>query len=287
MHRPSAICCFRPAIGDFGLCSGPLRFRRAGPQPIRHFSFVTRHGALSLLALLLCWPALAQRAVDQRPSPLDPAQAKVEARVLVAELLAQKPDQNSTNSGQVRIRDREGKEIEIPARFEIISTPTNWLSIYEILPSAGRATGERLVVIHTDGQPNQYRLGEQTLAPGQTLVPFAGSDFWIADLGLQFLHWPEQRLLKREMRRSKACCVLESVNPQPSPSGYSRVVAWITAEAPHGIVHADAYDSRNQLLKLFDPVNLEKVNGDYQLAEIEMRNRQSGSHTWIKFDLTR
>jgi hypothetical protein len=207
--------------------------------------------------------------------------------LLVAELLAQKPDQNSTNTGQVRIRDRGGKEIEIPARFEILSTPTNWLSIYEILPSASRAAGEKLVVTHTDGQPNQYKLGERTLAPGETMVPFAGSDFWITDRGLDFLHWPRQRLLKKQMRHSKACSVLESSNPNPTAGAYSCVVSWITAEAPHGIVHADAYDSRNELVKEFDPVNLEKIRGDYQLAEMEMRHRKTGSHTWIKFDPTR
>ena len=113
--------------------------------------------------LLLC-PALSygQRSADQRPPPLDPAQAKAEAKVLVAELLAQRPDQNSTNAGQVRIRDRDGKETEIPARFEIVCTPTNWMSIYEALSSAGGPALERLVVVHTDAQPNQYRLTERS-----------------------------------------------------------------------------------------------------------------------------
>lgn len=269
----------------------------AGSRPS---AFGFQPAGLCLFLLLLGLPAVtcAQRQGDLRPPPLDPAQAKAEARALVAELLAQRPDQSTTNTGQVRIRDRDGKESEIPARFEIVCTPTNWLSIYETLDPAGGAGGEKLVVIHADNQPNQYRLiqrgdsavtnaSARELTPAQTMIPFAGSDFWVADLGLEFLHWPEQRLLRKEMRHSKFCYVLESITPNPAPGGYARVVSWVIIESPHGIVHADAYDARNELIKLFDPVNLEKVAGDYQLAEVEMRNRKTGSHTWIKFDVAR
>ena len=119
------------------------------------------------------------------------------------------------------------------------------------------------------------------------MIPFAGSDFWVADLGLEFLHWPHQRLLKKEMRHSKSCDVLESVNPAPVPGGYARVVSWIIIESPHGIVHADAYDAGGELLKRFDPTALEKVQGEYQLEEMEIRNRKTDTRTWIKFNLAR
>jgi hypothetical protein len=57
-------------------------------------------------------------------------------------------------------------------------------------------------------------------------------------------------------------------------------------EKPHGLVHADAYNAKGELMKLFDPTNLEKIQGEYQLEEMEVRNRKTGSHTWIKFNLT-
>jgi hypothetical protein len=268
------------------------RKERSGVRPF------SPHWALPFLLLSLgaSGGSYAQHQAEQRPPPLDPAQAKSEARALVADLLAQLPAQNSTNTGQVRIRERGGKERKLPARFEIVVTPTNWLSVYEALNPGGVPGGVRLVVTHADNQPNQYRLSERgaagttNLGPGelnpqQTMIPFADSDFWVADLGLEFLHWPEQRLLRKEMRHSKACCVLESANPQPAPGGYARVVSWIISESPHGIIHADAYDARNELIKQFDPVNLEKVGGAYQLEEVEMRNARTGSHTWLKFNL--
>jgi hypothetical protein len=307
MGLPFAICHW-PLANDFAICNWPLAMGylacvsraaclfRPRSFVIPHPSLVTRHASLSFLLLLLCLPAYAQRSADQRPPPLDPAQAKAEAKALVAKLLAQRPDQNTTNNGQVRIRDRDGKEMEIPARFEVVCTPTNWMSIYELLGSAGGPAKEKLTVVHAGAQPNQYRLTEMVgtgqtsastrqLAPSEIMVPFAGSDFWVADLGLEFLHWPQQRLLKKQMRHSKSCDVLESTNP--APGGYARVESWVTIEAPHGIVHADAYDAHNEPIKSFDPTNLEKINGAYQLAEMEMRNHKTDSHTWIKFDLSR
>jgi len=240
----------------------------------------------------------AQRQNEPRPAPLDPVQAEREARALVAEMLAQKPQQNTADTGQVRIRDAAGTEREIPVRFEILATPTNWVSVYETVAPAGGPGGVKLTVTHTPGQPNQYQLVgsaeagatnavPKELTPDQTMVPVAGSDFWVADLGLEFLHWPSQRLLKKEMRHSKSCEVLESVNPQPAPGGYARVVSWIIIESPHGLVHADAYNANGQLMKRFDPTALEKIQGDYQLQEMEIRNRKTGSHTWIKFNLAR
>ena len=53
----------------------------------------------------------------------------------MAEMLAQKPEQNVTNTGRMTISDAEGKERKIPVRFEVTSTPTNWVSVYETLPS--------------------------------------------------------------------------------------------------------------------------------------------------------
>jgi hypothetical protein len=230
---------------------------------------------------------------------LDPVLAEQEARALVAELLAQKPEQNTTNTGQVRIRDAAGKERAIPVRFEITATPTNWVSVYETLMPAGGPDREKLTVIHAPGQPNQYQLvssagagatnaAPKQLTPDQTMIPFAGSDFWVADLGLEFLHWPKQKLLlKNDPRHSKACRKLESINPAPGAGGYARVVSWVIIESPHGIVHADAYNAKGELLKRFDPANVEKIQGEYQLEEIEMRNSTTGSRTWIKFNLSR
>ena len=115
------------------------------------------------------------------------------------------------------------------------------------------------------------------------MAPFAGSDFWIADLGLEFFHWPEQIITGHETRRTRNCIVLESDNPNPA-SGYSRVVTWIDRET-FAIIYAEAYDTNEKLLKIFDPKKAKKVNGQWELEDIEIQNAQTHSHTRIRFDL--
>ncbi|MBC8095383.1 MAG: outer membrane lipoprotein-sorting protein, partial [Akkermansiaceae bacterium] len=212
-----------------------------------------------------------------------------QARMLVSDLLSQQPTQNLTNTGVLTIRDSKRKESRIPVEFAIVVTPTNWLSIYSAL---GAGNSSAFIVVHADGQPNEYLLNDsrsdtnevRRLAATDLMAPFAGSDFWLADLALDFLQWPEQRVLKNEMKRSRSCRVLESINPKPAPGAYSRVVSWIDNESG-GIVHADAFDARGRVLKEFDPKDFKKVNGEWQLEEMEMLDRQSNSRTRIEFKL--
>ena len=227
------------------------------------------------------------------PAPLDPAEGERVARALVANLLAQKPTQNATNTSVVRIRGADRKWREIPITCALVATPTNYLSIYEVPPSGDRLGGTKLTIIHSDTGANQYFVGEPStaspkkLAEEQLMTPFAGSDFWLADLGLEFLHWPKQRVLRKEMRSTQFCDVLESINPHPVPGGYVRVLSWIGANHPDEtiVVHADAFDEHAKRLKQFAPKNLEKINGAYQLESMEMRNDQTGSRTIIEFNL--
>ncbi len=86
------------------------------------------------------------------------------------------------------------------------------------------------------------------------------------------------------MRRGRSCKVLESTNPSPSTNGYSRVVSWIDNESG-GIVHAEAYDAKGGLLKEFDPKSFKKVNGQWELQDMEIRNVRTGSRTRLEFDL--
>ncbi len=91
-------------------------------------------------------------------------------------------------------------------------------------------------------------------------------------------------MIKKEMSRSQFCKVIESINPQPATNAYSKVVSWIQHEGG-GIVHAEAYDANGKLLKIFEPKEIEKVGGQWQLREMEMRNVQTKSRTRIEFDL--
>ena len=184
-----------------------------------------------------------------------------EAATLVAELLSQKPPDDITVEGVLKFRDAKDKRSAIPVTYSIKRGPEGWHGTYETAPANGPR--ERLVVVHQYPRPNQYlhwpgaeagqSLGEpKRLSGDQAAIPFAGTDFWIADLGLEFLHWPQQRLVKHRitMRSGRPCKVLESINPKPSATSYARVLSWIDREYG-AVIYAEGYDSGGKLWKSF------------------------------------
>jgi outer membrane lipoprotein-sorting protein len=248
---------------------------------------------IAIFLLLVAATVTHARAQLNRVSELPSAEGEKQARKLIAETFAQRPEENTTNTGGIlRIRNSDDQLRSIGVRFETFSGPGKWVSVYHTLPTAEQPSST-LKVIHELGKPAQYSLdveagkgseGEgKVLAGNNTFVPFAGSDFWIADLGLEFLSWPRQRVLRSEMRHSRSCKVLESINPNPSGNAYGKVISWITVEAPHAPVHADAYDAKGKRIKEFDPKSVERVHGSFQLQSIEMRNLRTGSSTVMEF----
>jgi len=273
---------------------------RISPQTDRKSAFRLRSRWWLVSAVVLgpcVWLAqagLGKAAEELRaPPPIPLAEGRKLAAELVGNLLRLKPTENSTNTGTVKIRNREGNERQFPVAIIVVPTSTNFVSIYENLGSADASGGMRLSIVHTDGGPDEYFLSQPITAVPRKLgtnelnIPFAGSDFWAVDLGLEFFHWPDQRVVRKQMRKNLFCDQLVSTNPHPSPGGYSRVESWIAANRPDEmiIVHADAFDMRGRPLKLFDPKKVEKVNGAWQLEEMEILNRRTGSRTIIKFNL--
>jgi hypothetical protein len=233
----------------------------------------------------------------------DLSDAEIQGRNLARQLCEAQPTENFTNTGVLQIRGGKGKPSEIPIKFETVVTTTNWAGTYELSPRdfvTNVPAPIKLVVLHDSSNSNHYSLtfyfggnSERRWTKDRSdivaVFPFAG-DFGVADLGLEFFHWPEQKILKHEMRRGRSCKVLESTNPNLSsnntvpPIPYSRVVSWIDNESG-GIVHAEAYDAKDRLLKEFDPKSFKKVNGQWELQDMEIRNVQTGSRTRLEFDL--
>lgn len=214
--------------------------------------------------------------------------AEIQGRKLAQQLLEQRPATNFIQTGTLKIRDAKGRRTEVSIQFQISTTEMNasgWSGDYQ---TTATNTPARLEIMHTDGQPNRYRLsengGSKELEGNQAMIPFAGSDFWLADLGLEFFHWPQQKVLKKEVKRSRGCTVLESTNPNPSANSYLRVVSWIDSESG-GIVQAWAYDANNKLFKEFYPKDFKKINGQWQVKEMDIENDQTGSRTRLEFEL--
>jgi hypothetical protein len=233
--------------------------------------------------------------------------AEIQGRALAQKILEQRPGKNYTNTGVLSIKAANGKLTKQAIKCEITCSPAGWQNVYEVLRTNGSPAGERFparekyIIWHALNQTNSYvrevytggivEIQEQqhivgaiaSLSGDELMSSIAGSDFWVADLGLEFFHWPRQKVLKKEFHRQCACTVLESSRPYVA-KGYSRVVCWIDEDSL-GIVEAFAYDWDGKKLKNFYPKNLEKVDGQYQVESMVMENLQTHSTSRLDFDL--
>lgn len=234
------------------------------------------------------------------------SEAEIQGRQLARELCDGQPADNYTNTGVLQIRGEDGQRFDVPIKCWTRVAPSVWQSFYEAKMANATVA---LVVNHAAGRPNSYfyntnsNYGEripqfsgtpllgrfflgQQVSGAALMEPFAGSDFWFADLGLEFFHWPEQKVLPKttSLKRGRAYTLLESINPNPATNNYSRVLSWVDLETG-GILEAEAYDAKGHLLKVFEPKSFKKINGQWELQEMEIRNVQTGSRTRLEFDL--
>ena len=230
--------------------------------------------------------------IHPAPAANKPARtSNEEGQKLAAELRLMRPAENLEVKGFLKTRDPDGKRTKVLFNYRFVSGDQSWQSIYEIEADGG-VPAEKLAVVHTEGGPNRYwqsgagsSAGTVGIAGDKAMVPFANSDFWLADLGLEFLHWPEQRIVHEariKMRKSRPCNVLESTNPTPNAAGYTRVRSWIDAKTG-GVILAEAYGPDNQLMKEFEVGGLTKVSGQWELKDMEMRTAKTDSKTVLEF----
>jgi len=240
---------------------------------------------LSLLSLALGCTALS--------APIDPAKAEAEGRAMAADLRAQKPTESFTSTATLKMRDAKNKRRELTIQFQTIVTTTNWESLY-LVQNTNREDVAPLPVLHADSQPNLYRLVTFTrstdrreekveLKGAQAMIPLAGTDFWLADLGLEYFHWPEQRFVNTSIRLQRNCKVLESRTAGPAAGGYVRVLSWIDAETG-ALLMAEAYGANGKLMKVFSLKSFKKVDGNWRLKEMEIRSVEADSRTRLEFD---
>lgn len=215
-------------------------------------------------------------------------------KALAAELCDLQPTEKVELRGTIKIKKPGLDTDRIPFGFQVLPGESTWYAVYEVGSTNGANAAQSYVIVHQTGKPNEYRryeghvtdlacpLNQTVTVPGES---FSVTDFRFGDLGLEFLHWPHQVLVKREMKRGRTCRVLESQPLQTDTgAGYSKVMSWIDTETG-GLLQADAYDRQGKLLKEFRLNSFKKVEGKWQLQEMEIQNLQTKSRTWLMFDL--
>jgi len=197
------------------------------------------------------------------------------------------PGEAMAIDGVLRIVKPRSEPVRVPLESRVALSNGGWVAVYTARWPDGAM--ERLTVRHFTNRPNDYvwQRGNDVQRPtGAALTnSFAGSDFALMDLGLEFFHWPTQMLVTREMRKGRGCDVLESRPAQAHL--YSRVVSWIDqesrAQGQPGVIMAEAYDHHGKLLKEFEVRGMKEVAGKWQVREMELRNRQRKTSTRLEF----
>lgn len=206
---------------------------------------------------------------------------------LAEQLRSAAPSEAAEFTGVLKIR-KPGFTNSVPIACKIDARPDGWTVTYEA-KGGGNQPPQRLAIKHAPHKPNVYLYAEgkgelRQLARHELNLPMAGSDFWLMDLGLDFLHWPLQRVTEFEMRRGRSCRILESRDPKPIRGGYARVLSWVDVETD-GILMAEAYDQGGVKLKDFKIGSFKKVKGKYELQDMEIENPKAKTRTKLEFNL--
>ena len=231
-----------------------------------------------------CFFAVSALAAELPPG-VDPVQL---GQSLAAQLRSAAPSEAAEFTGLLKIR-KPNFTNSVPIECKIATTADGWTVTYET-KAGGNQPPQRLVIKHAPNKPNVYLYAEgkgelRELAPRELNLPMAGSDFWLMDLGLDFLCWPQQRVTGFEMRRSRSCRILESRDPKPVPGGYARVLSWVDVETD-GILMAEAYGAEDEKpMKQFKVGSFKKVKGKYELQDMEIANPRAKTRTKLEFNL--
>jgi hypothetical protein len=199
-------------------------------------------------------------------------------------------------SGALKTKGRRGKRSSMALRLTTAVKDGQWQSIFQATdPTSGAVS--QLTILRSPEKGPQYYLASapkkdlplengEPLAPDDAMASFAGSNFWMVDLGLEFFYWPTQKLLRDariKMRKGISCFVLESQRDGTTDDGYFRVRSWISRDHG-GLIYAEAYGANGKRIKTFEVSDVEKINGEWKLKELRIRNEIARSTTELIFN---
>ena len=96
------------------------------------------------------------------------------------------------------------------------------------------------------------------------------------DLAFKFLYWPGARVLGEESVRTRKCWKLQLRAPSRE-SQYSNVLLWID-KASGALMRMEGYDWNAQLVKRFEVVSAQKIEGRWFLKQMRVEQLQPGTN---------
>ncbi len=135
------------------------------------------------------------------------------------------------------------------------------------------------LLLHLDDKDSRL----EELRPGKTDTITAaefgrsvrGTSITYEDLALKFLYWPDAQVVGRETVRTRRCWKLLLKAPSRA-SQYGKVLLWVD-EASSALMQMEGYDWKGRLVKRFEVISAQKIEGRWFLKQMRIETLKPGS----------
>jgi hypothetical protein len=103
-----------------------------------------------------------------------------------------------------------------------------------------------------------------------------GTAVTYGDLALKFLYWPNAQVLGADTLRSRNCWKLRLMAPSRDAQ-YATVLLWVDKESG-ALMRMEGYDQNNRLLKRFEVVSAQKIDGRWFLKQMRVEEMEPGTN---------
>jgi hypothetical protein len=118
--------------------------------------------------------------------------------------------------------------------------------------------------------------GTEKVGASKLQEKIRGTIVLYGDLAFKFLYWPTARVLGEENVRTRKCWKLQLRAPSRE-SSYSNVLLWVD-KASGALMRMEGYDWNAQLIKRFEVVSAQKIEGRWFLKQMRVEQLQSGTN---------
>jgi hypothetical protein len=103
-----------------------------------------------------------------------------------------------------------------------------------------------------------------------------GTGVTYEDLALKFLYWPDGVVLGEETVRTRKCWKLQLRAPSHD-SQYSSILLWVD-QASGALMRLEGYDAKGRLVKRFEVVSGQKIDGRWFLRQMRIEELKPGTN---------
>jgi hypothetical protein len=118
--------------------------------------------------------------------------------------------------------------------------------------------------------------GTEKVGASKLQEKIRGTILMYGDLAFKFLYWPTARVLGEENVRTRKCWKLQLRAPSRE-SPYSNLLLWVD-KASGALMRIEGYDWDAKLIKRFEVVSAQKIEGRWFLKQMRVEQFQPGTN---------